>query len=277
MQQVLLRNQQAVAGVIEALLLVALVATIISTIQLYYIPEIMKEREAEHMDEVSNQFSNLKAMIDIQTSSESNVPIFSILTLGSRELPYFLTAPGYGYINVETSGDEYIELDGNTKVADLTSITYRADNSYFNDQTYSLQGGGIVIAQPDEGSAMRVNPTVNYTENGAITIHFILPEYVDFPGKNSSQGLGKCVIRTNHSKSLDPITYYPTLFFRMYTDYPEAWNQTFSDLLGDKATVEETDTYVEIKPLPTGKDVELELTIIKIYAQIGPGWIIDNI
>jgi hypothetical protein len=34
-------NQSAVAGVIEALLLVALVAVIISTVQLVYVPDIM--------------------------------------------------------------------------------------------------------------------------------------------------------------------------------------------------------------------------------------------
>ena len=42
-----LNNPYAVAGVIEALLLVALVAIILSFIQLYYIPEIMKDREAD--------------------------------------------------------------------------------------------------------------------------------------------------------------------------------------------------------------------------------------
>jgi len=59
-------NQCAVAGVIEALLMVALVAIILSFIQLYYVPEIMKDREADHMDQVSNQFSNLKSVIEIQ-------------------------------------------------------------------------------------------------------------------------------------------------------------------------------------------------------------------
>ena len=57
------RKKLAVAGVIEALLLVALASIILSTIQLVYIPQMMEEREAEHMDEVSNQFSSLKFMI----------------------------------------------------------------------------------------------------------------------------------------------------------------------------------------------------------------------
>ena len=57
-----IRGNHAVAGVIEALLLVALVAIILSTIQLVYIPQVMNEREADHMEDVSNQFSFLKSI-----------------------------------------------------------------------------------------------------------------------------------------------------------------------------------------------------------------------
>ena len=47
--QKLKRENTAVAGVIEALLLVALVAAILSYIQFAYIPVIMEEKEADHM------------------------------------------------------------------------------------------------------------------------------------------------------------------------------------------------------------------------------------
>ena len=47
-------HTQAVAGVIEALLMVALVSVVISIIQLVYIPQVMEQKEAEHMDQVSN-------------------------------------------------------------------------------------------------------------------------------------------------------------------------------------------------------------------------------
>ena len=52
------KDNKAVAGVIEALLIVALVSIIISTIQLIYIPEIMKQKEYDHMEEVENQVKN---------------------------------------------------------------------------------------------------------------------------------------------------------------------------------------------------------------------------
>jgi len=278
MRGILLQNRQAVAGVIEALLLVALVATIISTIQLYYVPEMMKQRDVDHMDEVSNQFSNLKAMIDIQIATQSNTPIFSIVTLGTRELPYFLTIPSYGELSIVTSDESYIEIDGVTTITPLTSITYYGDNSYFYKQTWALEGGGIIIHQlePKESSAMRVNPTVNYTDDGSITIHFTLPMFIDYQGKNHTSHTGKAVIRTNYSHSFRPVPPYPVNnFFRIYTRFPQAWNHTFCDLLGDKLEVIEEEEYVEIRKITNPFD--LDITYKYIYAQIGPGWIIEAI
>ena len=41
----IIKEKHAVAGVIEALLLVGLVAVILSVIQLLYIPQVMEQRE----------------------------------------------------------------------------------------------------------------------------------------------------------------------------------------------------------------------------------------
>ena len=98
-------KNHAVAGVIEALLMVALVSIIISIIQLSYIPQIMEQREAEHMDQVSNQFSSLKSMIELQAITNSSAPISTMITLGSKELPYFITARSYGEISTVDEGE----------------------------------------------------------------------------------------------------------------------------------------------------------------------------
>jgi len=113
----LIIKNTAVAGVIEALLLVGLVAIILSFIQLYYIPEIMEDKEATHMDQVSQQFSQLKSVIDIQSTmgviNEENpnpkyvayTSISSPLTLGSRELPYFVSSSSPGQVNLIDKND----------------------------------------------------------------------------------------------------------------------------------------------------------------------------
>ena len=103
-----IRNNHALAGVIEALLLVALLAIVLSTIQLVYVPIIMEQKESEHMDIVENQFAHLKSVIETQSImglAGGKLPIVyspmsSPITLGGNELPYFISQGSQGTINI---------------------------------------------------------------------------------------------------------------------------------------------------------------------------------
>ncbi len=270
----IVKKEYAVAGVIEALLLVALVSIIISTIQLVYIPEIMEEREAEHMDQVSNQFSSLKSMIDLQAITNSSAPISTMITLGSKELPYFITARSYGEVSTVDEGEYTIEILPATPTPPfsnglpLTSIKYEAYNSYFVDQTYVLDGGGIVVKQPNGESVMRVDPSI-YIEND-LDIQFDLPIIVGIPGKNSTYGHGKCFVRTNWSQG--GTFYFPSsTTINISTQYPNAWNESLYSILGDKVNYEKGTSYVKITR--KDDDINLKVNYYYIYVQIGHGWI----
>lgn len=265
----------AVAGVIEALLLVGLVSIILSTIQLVYIPQIMNDREAEHMDEVSNQFSSLKSMIDLQIITRSDAPIFSMITLGSRELPYFITARAYGEVSVPEDDLGRIVVDGDEwNAISLTCVKYTSYNSYFVDQTYILEGGGIIVCQSDGEPVMRVDPPISVENSSNVNIYYDLPMIHGIPGKNFTYGHGKCFIRTNFSNS---ITYQNwtsiSSNIRIYTNYTHAWYEILDDLLGDLVDINQEESYVEIRKKNGGKDIGLYVTKFPIYMQIGPGWI----
>ena len=269
----------AVAGVIEALLLVALVAVIISTVQLVYIPQIMEQKEAEHMDQISNQFSSLKSMVDLQIISRSDAPIFSMITLGSRELPYFISASAYGEVNVMDSGLSRIVVDEDEwQAISLTSISYQAYNAYFVDQTYVLEGGGIIIDQPNGEPVMRVDPGLIVDNASNIDIYIDLPMIYGTEGKNFTYGLGKCFIRTNFSNAL---TYknFTTVSsnIKIYTVYPEAWFKSLNSTMGSMVDISlapvDSPTHIRIEKKAGGKDIGLYTTHFPIYVQIGPGWI----
>ena len=300
-----LNNPYAVAGVIEALLLVALVAIILSFIQLYYIPEIMKDREADHMDQVSNQFSNLKSIIEVQSTmgiinEESGNPkytaytsISSPITLGSRELPYFISQRSSGQIilkDQDAAGPYKINIQ--PAPADfpagipLTSINYEAFNYYYLDGAeliYAFEGGGVILKQSD-GEIMRVNPAmniINYTND--IEIIWDIPVFKGFPGKNITGGYKECFIRTNYTN------YYEhqgtANFLHIYTDYPDAWYHSlvntsrgllweyhdngYINVLVDKST-----TPNRVIITPGTKNINLKLTIIEIGTQLGAGAIV---
>jgi len=280
-------HTQAVAGVIEALLMVALVTIVISVVQLYYIPQVMEQKEAEHMDQVFNQFSSLKSMVDMQTITRSSSPISSMITLGSRELPYFITAKATGDLSTNENPAFKIEFNppliGMANSVSLTSIVYRADNSYFVDQSYILEGGGIIVTQPDGISVMRSDPSISAVNNsGTIVISMDYPHVMALPGKNNTGGDGKCYIRTNYSSNRTyngPIDS-PFGYIKIYTQYLNAWNTSLFGILGIydangylHITVHGTQPSGYIEITPGSKNIQFKLNIIDILVQIGPGWV----
>lgn len=276
-------QNKAVAGVIEALLMVALVSIVLSVIQLVYIPEVMEQRESEHMDLVSNQISSLKSMIDLQGMTKSSAPISSMITLGSKELPYFISVKAFGGISVREDPAFKITMLPPLSIGSLplTSIQYAADNSYFVDQTYILEGGGLIVQQPDGAPVMRADPSISSTNaTNYISINFDLTHYIASPGKNNTGGDGNCFIRTNFSSNRTySNTIQPGGYIRIYTQYLNAWNESMYNLLGIYAKngyisidISATEDYLEITP--GSKDIMIRFNVIDIYVQVGQGWIL---
>lgn len=276
-------TKEGVAGVIEALLIVALVAVVISTIQLVYIPQVMSQREADHMDVIANQFSSLKAMIDLQSVTQKDVPISSPITLGSRELPYFVTARALGNLSIINNPDYNINVDYGSLVIPLTSIRYTAINSYYPNPPlrgsvvyYSLEGGAIALKQQvenDVGEVMRVDPSITVENlSNTINIHYDIPIITGIAGKSSFDGMDyrTIFIRTNYSHDIQgSITGVSSIVIN--TLYPDAWNESLHSFLGNNVNINKGPYYVEITK--NVKQINLYYKEIYIYAQISPGWI----
>jgi len=270
----------AVAGVIEALLLVALAAIVLSTIQLVYIPDIMEQRESEHMDEIDNQFSYLKSVIDLQSALQEDVPISSPITLGSTELPYFVTARAFGQLDIVEVTSSEIDTDFVSNIP-LTSIQLDAMNSYFIDQLYVLEGGAVLVQQSD-GESVRIEPSLTIqNQSSQIRITWQLPRFTSIAGKNSTSGYKNCFIRTNYTSD---ITYAgTTTYIYIYSQFLDAWNATFNDILEEAVAngyinvqkyPVDTPTYLRITP--GTKSIYLDLTMVTIGAQIGPGVVVKQ-
>ena len=295
-KRVFIRNNSALAGVLEALLLIGLVAMILSVIQVSYIPNIMEQKESEHMDKVANQFSQLKSTIEIQSmmgviQSDDPIahsPMSSPITLGSDKLSYFVTSWALGHVEIidKDATDSLIKLSsaptGYLNGIPLTSIKYEADNAYYIDQDYILEGGGVILEQ-DDGESMKVAPPI-IVENNSGSINFIysITVITSKPSKNlSATMIDDIYVRTNYTTS-STHTDSNLAWIYIYTDYIEAWNQT---LIADDSgilweyydngyiNVDFNDnvnpTYIEIKP--GTKSIDVEFTIVEIGAQIGPG------
>jgi len=263
--------------------MVALVAIVISMIQLIYVPDIMEQREVEHMDQVSNQFSYFKSMIDIQMMTESEVPISTMLTLNSDELPYFITIPSFGIASIPNSDSAYITYDNDTNTLkhNITSIEYEADNMYFVDQTYVLEGGGIFLKQ-DNGETAGVYPSISAVENeidpDKIDIFFDpFPKFIGIEGKKTSANRGKCTIRTNYINTIPQTQLLATQDdFQIFSDYPISWKKSLENTTNGLVNIildsSDPPKYVEVEASGT-QALNLYITEYEINVQIGIGWI----
>lgn len=306
-----INNNHALAGVIEALLLIALVVIILSTIQIYYIPEIMEQKESDHMEEVENQLAQLKSVIEIQSimgvqeSGESIAysPISSPLTLGSKQLPYFVSTSSSGQLDIfdrNISNPGEIEMDPNDMPNEfltgvpLTSIKYHAYNYYFVPQTYILEGGSLLLQQIRLNDSRLVNSTLiapgmtveNHSQDGYIKIYFNLPLISSKPGRNNTGGFKTCFIRSRYIKHYSSVETlddeFDNDYLYIYSDYLDAWEKTLikdnSGLLFEyynmgyiNVTYDNPSSPTRIEVTAGSKTIDVELTIVEISVQTGEG------
>lgn len=265
-------NKYGVVGVIEAILLIGLFAIIMATVQIVYIPEIMKEREAEHMDTVMNQFSQLKMAVDMLSVSKSNLSITVPLTLGSRELPYFVTTRSLGSVEIlyDAARISVMNATGYTNVS-LGVIRYEAKNAYYVKQTYQLESGAIVLSQDKGMDTMLLPPSVKPTRNGnIINVEFLVINVTGYAGRVSETGIDTTCIRINLTSS-QLVNISNVSSITIYTSYPDPWFRFFNYSL-ENVNIEKYSDRVEISP-QTGYQINLKMNLVKISAQIGRGWI----
>ena len=63
-------DEEAVVGVVVAVLLVGLLLAITLILQSVFVPNWMEQLEADHIDEVADQFAMLKFAVDLQSATE---------------------------------------------------------------------------------------------------------------------------------------------------------------------------------------------------------------
>ena len=151
------KSNNGVVGIVVAVLLIGLMVSVVSLLQMVYVPKWMEQREAEHMDVVDAQFSQLKFAIDTQSSTgQFNIPIATSITLGSKELPYLMSIRAFGQL--EILSDAFIlriTNASNTFNYSIGTIEYSSSNAYYLDQSFIYEAGAIITSQ-QEGNMVSI-------------------------------------------------------------------------------------------------------------------------
>ncbi len=273
---------EAVVGVVTAVLIIGIIVAVISMVQTIYVPKIMEQRESEHMDKVAEQFTYLTSVVDNQAADQShNVPVATSITLGSKELPYMLSIKAFGTLEI-TDNARHINItlaDGTVKSFPIGVITYSSINGYFLDQSYTYEAGAMVVSQ-SEGNLMMVRPGffIEFdTTQHILNITFDVVNITSIGQKTIASGFGTYPIQTEFSTVSINVTYTDIQNITIGTPLSNAWYVFLDSLLKTRLNQDSyalTDTgYSLILDDFSSLTVNVSFKIIDIRAQIGPGWV----
>ena len=269
-------SDEGVAGVVVALLMIGLIISAFGFVQAFYVPQWMEQKEAEHMDTVLNQFSQLKFSIDtLSVLSEKYSAISSPITLGSKEMPFLSSTRAYGSLEVDPNECKIIITDGNDQKSTYTlgALEYRSQNAYFLNQDYTYESGAVILSQIS-GDVIVIRPSI-FVKDGK-DLSFDLIRLISTDGKTSASGYGTYPVQTMFSDSqVKTITGVKTI--EIYNSHLGAWEKFFENLLSNincsiNQTTDGTGIIISfVNNASRTPDVFMEITHIEI--QISPGWV----
>jgi len=278
------RSEEAVVGIVVAVLLAGLLFAVMTIIQMVYVPKWMEQKEAEHMDSVVEQFAQLKTAIDTQSAlQQKNTPIATSITLGSGELPYLMSVRAYGELEVRGNACKIELTDGLGNVLNSFSvgiIRYSSANAYFINQEFIYETGAVITNQ-QEGNMMSIKPQFSIEKNPNLNISLTIINISEVGGKIASGGYGTIAIQTEYNDSLTSVNYTNVKNLNISTSYVNAWETFLNSTLKKTMTYGETNdfsiqTYINNNGyinISFANPITVYLKRIDILAQIGPGWI----
>lgn len=277
------KSDDAIVGIIVAILLIGLILAVISLVQTVFVPSWMEQIEADHMGEISDQFGLLKFAIDVQAALNiSDMPIDAPISLGCTNLPYLSSARAYGSIEI-LPNEVIIHIDdGNSITYDymLGVIKYSSSNNYYINQNYTYESGSLIISQYD-GDTMSTIPNFNvsFDDYNTTDIEFTIIDIAGVGNKLSISGFDNFPIRVEFSKS-DNSTWNDIKYINITSENYESWNILLDNILTNEGldssnytiTTSELDEMLSIE-FSDDHNLNLNIREIEIYAQIAPGWI----
>jgi hypothetical protein len=286
------KSDRAVVGMVSAILIIGLIVTVISIIQVVYVPIIMEQREAEHMDKVTEQFGSLTSVIDSQAAfAMKGIPIPTFVTLGNKELPFLVSSKAFGTLEILENARTITitnKSGGTPQTFQIGIITYSSDNAYFLDQNYTYEAGGMIVSQ-SQGNSMICRPGfyVDYNSvNKTVIISYDVVNISSFGQKTIAGGFGTYPIHTEFRNMSTDIIYTNVSNLAITTPFLNAWSVFINRSLTDAGLNSEgygTQFYLnQTQGQPLKLDfiyspsylskVYINFQLIDIRAQIGPGW-----
>jgi hypothetical protein len=232
---------------------------------------------------VSDQFSQLKFSIDTQIALKENVPITSSITLGSRELGFFMSNKAFGRLALLSNGWAYriTRTAGDTYEDNFGILRYTSENAYYLNQAYNYEIGGVILNQT-QGAVFIIKPEFSALYNSSTRqadLSLTCIDLISNDEKTSISGYGTYPVRTEFiTTTNNTITLVQSL--AIITPSPSIWfnflNSTLSDtdlVWNSDYTITKSSDQVKVTfNYPALTNVILNFEKIQIATQITYGW-----
>jgi len=273
-------QDHGVVGIVVAFLITGLIVIVISIVQTVYVPKWMEQTEADHMEIVADQFSQLKFAIDTQSAIQKpDTPISTSITLGNKEIPFLMSSRSYGSLEI-LSDECTVTITNATDVFTypLGIIRYSSVNSYYLNQDYVYEAGAIIISQ-SEGDIMSIKPAFSTVKEEDVDISFTIVNISTIGDKRTINGYGTYPIQTEYPNSdpSDPVKMVNVNNLTIRTNHKNAWSKFINKTLinagleySKNFSIDLSDKGVSVFFL---EPTDITLDVLKINAQIAPGWI----
>ncbi len=255
-----------ISTVVGAILILALLVTVIATAKLVYLPEMKRQAEADHMKAALDDFMDYKSRLDASSQNGRGGMVTGRVEMGGGSIPIIDTSKSSGTLTVDPSyGSLNITayyVDGsamNTSGMDnLGSIAYSSNNGYWIDQQFHYECGMVVLTQ-SSGSVMLSPPGIAMLRRESSQPVYVLmatPIRID-GAKSSISSTGSEVITGTlfpekslyygsmgadgkYARGVDNIT------IRVATDFSREWGQHLRSTFTGAGLREGTDFNVTI-------------------------------
>lgn len=225
-----INNDHAVVGIFTVVLVISLIVVIIGVVNSIYIPQWMKTAEFQHMNEVSNQFAQMKSALDIQSITNSSSAVSSIVTMGTTEIPFFGVHQSFDELSIPSDSCTFLITNdsGPDLMYSSDSIMFTSHNTNFVDQSYIYEAGALILNQVDN-NVLLGRPSILVTEYGKnLTISFINVS-AGTGANNFASGRGTYVIYTQIIQNNQQyILMQNVTNITIETNYPDAWYNAFN-------------------------------------------------
>ncbi|OPY34436.1 MAG: hypothetical protein A4E32_00162 [Methanomassiliicoccales archaeon PtaU1.Bin124] len=273
------KDKEAVASVVGTIMALLIFLTFMSIFVTTYIPIWMKDNERGHMNQVQNQFGDLKGKVDNLIAYTSTIQMYQSIVaggivstqstkmyqtfdLGSEGVPIFASQTGglltFTPKNHTESGMQIMFREKGVTTptsfpADPNDViggklVFYGPNRYYVEQWISYENGGIIVKQPD-GETFRAAPTITLDWNKGAFMNVTVTE-IDMIGEAESvYSLGTVGVNVNIEAVDLPTNYFVAkglvdnqyhLFMNMTTEYGAAYYTYFNSTCAAEGLVQQS-------------------------------------